>query len=528
LRVVICTFLAFFLAACTPPANTSKRDSHRSDAKAKSAQVSDEEAKLYGAWRILSLNGSAVAGAGADADRIPRLKFWAGEYGGNTGCNDFGGQGLMRDNRYYTKAGMMTAVACPKVNAQEDAIIALMRDGPTVSFLSDGSIALTTPTIRAVLAKDDVASRQMRAQSSPSQGVILAGTSWQITSVDGAWLNPRSQREARPLVFEANYWSAKPACATLSGGWQPQGRTIVTTSSTSDGANRCPPQEAVTDGLVADIMRANPSVALGNLLGPGSELLLVGDGHWVTASRNPTLDGDASLLTGIWTIASIDGASPKGGRTPTLSFGAGRYVGDTGCNMIGGYFLAQTRRLFTLATPQTEMGCAALTTQEERITALLTASPRIGRLRAGGIALIDERGQIDLQRGLGAPVATAQLPAPTLDVGTLRVGTLTIDGQSLLNPPTEPAMRLSFTNKRWATTLGCGMTGGDWSKRDGVYWFYTDAGTYPPPLCSSQKSAHKDSLSGVMNGPARVLIGANGAFLLATKDHWIAGQVEGR
>lgn len=519
MRAFICLCLAIPLIACRPPADTSKQATSSPSAKSDANNGEIDEGKLYGAWKIVSLGGSAIQLA--SADRVPRLNFWAGGYGGNTGCNDFGGQGLVRDARYFTNSGPMTAVACPTIDAQENAILALMRDGPRIAYIANGKITLTSKDTRLVLKKDEAATRKMRAQALPAPDLILAGTFWQITSVDGAWLKPRNQRESRPLAFEADYWSGKPACGNLSGAWQQRGRAILATSPKTDDGKGCSPEEAATDARVMDVMAVNPSFATGNLLGVGSELLIVGGGHWLTASRNPTIDDETALVAGKWRLAAIDGVTPKGVRPPTLSFAAGRYDGDTGCNTIGGNFLAQRRRLFTLPTPQTEMGCGDLADQEVRITGLLASSPRVAHLQAGGMALIDARGRLDLQRYASATHSPQSTPAMSLEGITRRVEVMQIDGESIRQP-----FRLSFNKLRWATTLGCGMAGGDWRKIDSVYWLYADPGTYPPPTCDPALQALKDKLSTVINGPARVLFGPNGEFLLATHDHWIIGQAE--
>ena len=199
------------LAACSPSDNKIGATSsapNTSKIISTNPAAQTNEAKLFGTWRIVSLNGSAIEPGIEDTgvNTAPRVNFWPSEFGVATGCNGAGGFGVLRGNRYYAALGPSTLMRCDGLMAQEDTINALMRDAPSVTFQADGTLKLESKDTIMVLAKDPVASDKLPEIKAPSQRFILAGTFWEINTFDGATATLRSQRDAgpRPLIFEAD------------------------------------------------------------------------------------------------------------------------------------------------------------------------------------------------------------------------------------------------------------------------------------------------------------------------------------
>jgi heat shock protein HslJ len=513
------------LAACSP---VDTKTGAQSTAKPRSNEVTPSpgpqinEASLFGSWRILSLNGVAVKSpsSGSEMFGTARVNFWQSGFGVATGCNGYGGNGLLRGNRYYTAPGPSTAIGCPNLDAQEATITNAMRAAPRVSFDADGKLRIESKDVIMILLKDPGASAALPKMADIPPQFLLAGTSWQIAVVDGQYLTPRSQQEARPLVFEADNWSAKPACATISGNWVQRGDVVETKGEANATEQACPAKEAAIDTSVAQILKTNPTF----VNGANGELLLAGDGHWLIGVREPVLVDEASLLKGNWRIASIDGANPATSSKPTLSFGAAFYAGSTGCNTINGTFLAHTRRLFTFAGPQTEMGCGPLTPQEERITGLLASSPSIARLSSGRLALVDAKGRLELERDQTNQIPLEELASQTLDRSQRKIEALRLDGEDVPKSASNEEAIMTFTDARWTTNAGCGGLMGDWVKRESRIDLYSSGRPAELPPCSAARQIWTDKMNMMMNGPSRVVINENGEFLLANHDHWITGR----
>ena len=198
-------------AACSPSDNKIGATSsapNTSKIVSTSPTAQTNETKLFGTWRIVSLNGSAIKLGIEDTglDTKPRVNFWPSGFGFATGCNGAGGFGVLRGNRYYAALGPSTLMRCNGLMAQEDTINALMRAAPSVTFQADGTLKLESKDTIMVLAKDPVASDKLPEIKAPSQRFILAGTFWEINTFDGATATLRSQRDAgpRPLIFEAD------------------------------------------------------------------------------------------------------------------------------------------------------------------------------------------------------------------------------------------------------------------------------------------------------------------------------------
>jgi heat shock protein HslJ len=466
------------------------------------------DADLEGRWRILSLNGQPPQGSG---ERIPYLLFSPGAYGGSTGCNSFGGLGVLDGDRFYASPAGQTAIGCGALTAQEDAIIGLVTSSPRVSIAADGTLTLAGGGRTMALRRDPAGAAGPPATAVPA---LLAGTIWTIAGVDGQWL----QDQRRTLRFEADRWSLSGACGTSGGIWRQSGDRIdgrpdpiVTRACTADAA-------ALDDRLKA-LLAARPRFATG----PNGEILIGGGGHWATGERprSPLAD-ESPLLAGRWRIIAIDGAPPAG--EARISFGPTGYSGSASCNAMQGFYLAHARRLFSPPPMRTEMGCGPpLAAQEARVAALLAGMPRIALAGDDEIALVDRAGGLRLRReaagALWAPAGSHWTGAP------LRAELTMLDGVPLQEHYSHPVTRLGLTARRFDVATGCGRLGGVWRPNEGAFDFFTDAGPEPAGACAGVLARRLPAFMRLFNGRARLLVGASGELLIAGEEHMLAGRV---
>jgi heat shock protein HslJ len=481
---------------------------------APAAALADSE--LFGRWRIVSLNGAPpLPGIGrTDGRDRPYLVFGPGSYGGNTGCNSFGGYGVLLGDRFYASGAMQTAIGCDTLMAQEQAITSGLRLSPTVTLAPDGRLTLTSRGGGSMVLERDTAA------PAPLPYVpalaLLAGTSWAVGGIDGEWLNNQG---GLTLAFEADRWTLTGPCGTRWGGWRQSGDHVEPVGAAVAQAKPCPAAAAAHDAALAALL-ASPTRFT---TGPNGEILIGGGGHWLTGERpRADLTDNAPLLAGTWRIAEIDGAPPASGTEPGISFGRAGYSGGTGCNSFQGHYLAHRRRVFTGMTMQTEMGCGALTAQERRIIGLLDGAPAIARAGENEIALVDATGRLLLRRA--APAGWA--PEGRLWNGEPLTAELTmLDGKSLRERYADPETRLRLSAQRFDIDTGCGHLGGIWRRRGPGFEFLTDAEEPPKGACGGALVERLQTFMRFMNGQARILIGPSGELIIASEEHWLTGRV---
>jgi heat shock protein HslJ len=522
-------FLA--LSGCSPkeesqslPTNAVASAGVRNDATV----IAIDPAQMIGNWRIVAINGVAPQNTNNAAKlddtnhRVAHMKFRATNFGGNTGCNYFGGLAVMRGNRYFTFLGPMTVMACAKIDAQENAIIEVMRQAPLVGFEPSGAMVLSANGTSIEFAKDTLSSPAKTEPVAPSL-TSLAGTSWDIFTTDGRILTKRTAPKPRAFTFEADRWSADLACGTMKGAWAQRGNIIAATGEAAKSSGSCAPDDVALDAVIVDVIKANPS-----FVSDVENIIIAAGDHWLIARNRRVMANEANLLTGHWRIATIDGKPPQSltpqSDPPRLSFDGTRYLGSSGCNSLNGYFLAHYRRIFTLGTPQTEMGCGALTGQENRINTLLAASPRVAKLASGGVALIDKDGQMELVRDTTKIGVLTPSRVTSLSPRVGRIELYSVDGELVRPLYMNPERFLSFAGQKWTSNLGCDGLAGVWRVDAVGFAFFTDGPKFEAPPCPPERQIWNDRLSTILNGQSRVLIGTNGEFLLAAGDHWIVGQ----
>lgn len=513
-------FIALALAAYAPGSDmaAAEKGDPPPSARQAAAETGLDLALIVGSWRITQLNGAAPKSRG---DGVPFLNFGPIGYGGSSGCNFFGGLGVLEGGRYHTAPGAQSAMGCGDLGTQEQTITGMLGASPRMALNADGNLALSSGGKTMMLRRDPGLTAENAGAAAPPDPPLLAGTRWWIESIDGVRLVQRAG-QSQTLRFEADSWSGRAGCATLSGGWRQEKDRILLSGGPATTEQLCPPQEASIDAKLAALMTARARFATG----PNGEILIAGGGHWLVGARprNQPVD-DASLLAGGWQIVAIDGAAPMAGTRPALGFGAAGYGGTTGCNAIQGLFLAQDRRLFTEPGPQTEQGCGKMTRQEERITGLLAASPRIALTPQGEIALVDRSGALLLRRN-GRVAVTAPRAIPFTG-NILQAEITSIDGTSPRMRASDPESRLRLYGRdRWEMRGGCLTLGGVWRRRGGMFHFFTDPGPGGQGSCTGEHGRRSAVLMRLMNGAARIAIGPNGELLLAGDEHWLAGQVD--
>ncbi len=500
--------LAF--AACAPSAMTSQAP----DVPAAEASEQLGEADLHGRWRIVELDGRTLNMLAEDhpGERTPYVVFSAGNYGGNTGCNAFGGLGVLHGGRYYAGPAMQTAIGCGNLSAQESAIIGLLTGAPRLSLGPDGSLTLVDRQHSMRLRRDTVAT----SPGAPWTGTqILAGTTWTISEVDGRRLPGNRQWT---LTFEADDWTLTGPCDRRGGRWRQVGGMVVATAM--DPAADCAAAEAGIDSAIVELLLARPRFATG----PNGEFLLGGGGHWVVGERPRNALSDGSpLLSGNWRITAIDGQPPIANAGSRLAFGATGYSGSAGCNSMQGYYLAHSRRFFSAPPMQTEMACVGpVAAQEELVARILVSGPRLASSGAAEIEILSEVGSLRLRRDgetEWAPEGRSWSGEP------LEAELTMIGGVALQNHYSEPVTRLELTPGRFQIVTGCGRIGGIWRQRRSALEFFSDAEPEPSGECAGALGRRHPEFMRMFNGPARAQIGASGELLIAGEQLWLAGRV---
>lgn len=506
------------LAACggatdaDRPASAVQADAPQSDRTA-----ALDRTVLERRWLITAFDGQAPAAAErtGTVDRRPSVAFTRTGYGATAGCNALGGLGTLHGARYYTMPGPQTLIGCQGALAnQENILDAVMRASPTIT-VSEGEMQLSGGGHRLTLRRDPQSNSAV-VESAP----MLAGTRFQIQSIDGTYLTPRSQAENRPLGFDAGEWTAKPVCGTISGKWRQDGWTLRA-SDVVISREGCNASADTVDTAVRDLFASEPNFSVG----PNGELLIAGGGHWIAAERDAIAAArDTPGLTGSWDIVQLDGRPPAiedpAGQPPRIDFSATAYTGSTGCNSILGGFVARGSRLYTSPGPTIEKGCGALTAQENRIYALLRAAPQIGRA-GSDIQLIDDAGSMVIRRTSRVSNAgPAAWPLPTRYTGIA----ISLNGEPTQNRVSDPVSRITIAGNDIRIDIGCGVASAVIRReRQGVF-LTSNASSSDGGNCAGARRAQHDRLMRLLNGPADGIVDSNGDLLLAGEGVWLTAR----
>ena len=86
-------------------------------------------------WQLLSFT---QGGTKTDASGLANLRFdQAGQLGGNSGCNSFGGDFKISGKQLFVGPMMMTKRYCQETAAQENAIVAVLGDTVSLEMNAD-------------------------------------------------------------------------------------------------------------------------------------------------------------------------------------------------------------------------------------------------------------------------------------------------------------------------------------------------------------------------------------------------------
>ncbi|MCC2978258.1 META domain-containing protein [Sphingomonas sp. PL-96] len=483
---------------------------------AQSASI--DRVALEGRWPITAFDGrppAAADHAGASS-RAPSFTFTRTGYAATAGCNALGGIGTLHGARYYTMPGPQTAMGCLGGLAEREIMLGtVMRTSPTIMTVAEGEIQLSGGGHRLTLRRDPQA-----ITPSADTAPMLAGTRFQIQSVDGAVLEPRGGTEDRPLGFAAEDWRAKPACGTVSGKWRQDGWTVRATDIVVSQEG-CGASGSTTGSVVRELFASQPNFSVG----PNGELLVAGGGHWIAAERDTSAAArDMPRLTGSWDIIRLDGqplqANSPGEQHARLDFGAMGYTGSTGCNSISGDYVTRGSRLYTNPGASTERGCGTLTTQESRIQALLRASPQISRT-GNDIQLIDEAGGMLIRRTSRTPNAVPSAhPLPTRFVATA----ISLNGEPMQNDVSGPKSRVTIAGKEIRIDIGCGMVSAVIRRDPQGTFLISNASSSDGSSCTGARRAQHDQVMRIMNDSVEGIVDTKGDLLLAGEGVWLTAR----
>lgn len=462
------------------------------------------QATLYGRWRIVAIDGAApLILEGADRAR-PHLFFSPSRYGGGTGCNSFGGTGLLVGNRWFGEPPIATQQGCGQFGAQEDKIIDIASRGPVVDFHDPGEATLTTDAGQLRLSRE--------ADADPTlpepEPMLLAGTAWEVGTIDGRQLPEPRGRNPRLLTFEADQWTLSGLCAAMSGDWRQTGQS-VTMRITSKRPRDCSPAERPAD----EALRALISEGATYVAGFNRELVMAGRAHWLTGQFDRSLRrDDGAILRGEWRIDAIDGRAPAASeRAPSLIFGKAGYAVWDGCNHTEGVQLTFARQLFTRGSGVSTLQNCLPDALRSRIHGIVGGKPRIAKTGTSGLALVSRAGTLRMTR----------LSGRSFDTGT-QLGLSAPVTMSLLNP--NARLELSGAS-RFAVVLGCGRIEGDWRGGQPAR-FSPDPVERTAPGCARGPGSDAFRVSQFFTGNVLGVIGPNrDIVLLVNEDESIAGLI---
>lgn len=453
------------------------------------AQVRPADAahSLSGTWTIASIDG--VAPPVTAYGKPPQLVFTANSYGGNAGCNDFGGFGLEHEGHWYGDFAMSNQMGCgTPLGKQDEVVHGLLASGPGVTFSGADRVTLATARHRVELRRAGPAPIREAVAPRP-----LVGTRWTFRGLDGASITPAARGEAPALIVEGDRFRLDTPCMTLEGGW----------SQASEGRARfapdrrtplpcAAPARARDDAIAAAVAGEKPYVT-----GPNGELVLAGGGHWLTGEATRRGAVDAALLTGTWQVeGGPTAASRNGARPAQVLFLARSYSLWDGCNHTEGLLISYERQLFTYGSGLSTLANCMAGRDDPRLKAVVTSNPRFGTLAGGGLRLVSPAGEVRLRR-VGPALASSG-----------GVTTRLLAGQRFDFTGASPGTLVVLPGERFRLTQPCGVTEGRYrlarGEVDGSLRFGPDR---PAEPCQADPAAR--ALQAVLIGNLEVAVGPN-------------------
>ena len=482
--------LAFAACSAPPPSAASSRSAEAApDAPAPAAP------SLHGRWRILEVDGRPPQTMGAAPRAQPEVAFGPGAYGGSSGCNSFGGHGLLVGDRWFADAPMATQMACGPLDAQESAIVQVLSGGPTLAWQGADVAILRTPAHSLRLGRSGPAPERGPADPSP----LIAGSRWEIHALDGRPIDLAGARQPARLTLEADRWTLETRCETRSGPWRQADGAVVIEPGRAE-RRACPAGAAAAGAALAEALQGR----LGYVVGFNGELVLAGESRWAVGRRDVTLERDTpDLLSGQWRVTSVDGAPPPASERPAeLAFGPGGFAVWDGCRHSEGVAIVAGRRLFAHGSGVVTAAVCPADPIRAKINDVVGSRPRVAITADGGRALVSRAGTLRLVRTSARPFGVG---AET----RLRSGRVF----DLMTGETGPARLTLGPGDRFSLSFPCGTVQGRWRTDRGPAGPYARFGPdRPAPGCDADPLGQR--LFGFFSGDVQAAIGPNGDIAL--------------
>ncbi len=478
------------------------------------AQASPQaEPSIYGRWRITAVNGSAPLQFDQTEASRPHLDFSPARYGGSTGCNGFGGTGLLVGRRWFGEPPIATQQGCAHLTAQEQAIIGIASSGPAIAFQGPAEATLTSVAGLLRLRRE----AGTGAEAVEPAPMLLAGTAWEVGSIDARPVGELNRRNRARLIFDADRWSLDAGCSPLSGTWRQSGRA-VTMEISSRQPSGCSPTLKAEDEAIRAMVAAGPHYVVGH----NRELVMGGGDHWLTGQFDRAHEREAAgILRGEWRVETVDGAAPKAmPRPPSVIFGKSSYAVWDGCNHTEGILLVVAGQLFTRGSGMSTLANCMPDPLRGRVPAIVGSNPRIAKTESGGIALVAPSGTLRLTRLSRRDFGTNE------EIGLRAPRTITLLDPGGRQGRLDPGGRLLLrSGNKFTVELGCGKIEGDWRGGQPAR-FSPDPLERTAPGCDRSPGSETSRVSRFFTGNVLAVTGPNrDIVLLVNEDRSIAGRV---
>jgi heat shock protein HslJ len=477
------------------------------------APVAAPANEYRGIWQITAIDGVPPAGTPVSIGHPAKMSIDHAGIGYSVGCNSAGTKSVIDGDRIYAGWTLSTLKPCyGLLGDQERNISVLLHAAPKVVDEPGG--------IKLIGGGHSLSLKREADIPLPDEPYwpLLAGRRWNIASVDTMALPIRFQQDQHPLQFDATGWTATTPCGSLAGSFRQEGDQIVGATTSITKPKPCSADDKKADAAITALMQAKP-----HFVGAPYEMLLIGGGgHWLFADRS--FEQRIIPLAGRWQIVSLDGRKPQGDKPLDVEFAGAGYNAATGCNGLNGMFLTNEARLYPYAFPSTEMGCGALTAQEQRMRELFANAPQIAAASGQDVALVDRKGALVLRPS--GKAGAEQLAARPLGLASAKGRVLDVDGLSAQPHYTDPEIRFSMSANRFEILTPCGRVGGLVRRRRGETDYFTDSDSKETPKCTKAGRALAMHVRSVFSGVAQTITGPNGELLVAGHGHWLRASME--
>lgn len=384
------------LAACSP-AMMPEANGSTAAPDVRPTELPTAEPSLLGQWEIVAIDGTPPATGIRPEARIG-LSFSDNGYGGDVGCNGFGGIGLATDGRWYAGYAMSTAMACGEpINTQESIVQGMMGSGPRIEWHGADAVSLIGAMHRLDLRR----AGPLTGKREPYAPPPMMGSRFSFGSLDGKAIEMPGVRQGPVLIVEGDTYSFETPCLTQRGAWRQSGAGAVLLTPGAAQPRNC---DAASRGQ-SEAWVAAMRGPLNYVTGPNGEVVLAGGGHWMVGDAVRRGSADAALIEGKWRIEGA-AAGQNGARPPEVIFAKNAYYLWDGCNHSEGLAILFERKLSTHGSGLSTLAACAPGQVDARLGEIVTSAPLIG-LTEGGVRLVSAAGELRLVRAGDAPASSA-------------------------------------------------------------------------------------------------------------------------